>query len=529
MGHFDQIPATFEGTRNLGRKQVGRIVIEVDLYQRIRHLYTVQGRSQRSIARELGISRTTVQKYCQGGALPESHSRKRMRRVMTDQVQEWIQGYLDEDKQACGLRGASKQQHTAWRIYQRLSSEHGFEGSYESVVRMVRQLRPEPGEVFLPLAWDPGDALQVDWGQAAVYVGGVVVQGHFFCARLCYSAVPFVVGYPAERYEFLQDGHRQAFEYFQGVPRRVIYDNLRTVVKEGWGRSVRQKQREFRLLEAHYAFTSEFCNPGEGHEKGLVEGLVGWVRRNLLTPIPHVDSWDDLNDLLRQRCQAYLEHQIDGRSGTVGAAFEQERTRLLPLPHRPLETCRVQQSRVRPDSLVRVDNNFYSVPCRWVGHWVTVKAYPFRVEIWAQGKQEAQHPRSYESGRTLYNLDHYIDVLEHKPRAVCQAKPVRETVQERVLVARQWLPQGSDGDQEFVQILRLLLDYGQTALLTALEKCQACGALSYEAIRFQLLQELQTLPEAEAAAAAELNLCGITIAPTDLQAYDELLKVGEGQ
>jgi hypothetical protein len=120
-------------------------------------------------------------------------------------------------------------------------------------------------------------------------------------------------------------------------------------------------------------------------------------------------------------------------------------------------------------------------------------------------------------------------VLEHKPRAVCQAKPVRETVQERVLVARQWLPQGSDGDQEFVQILRLLLDYGQTALLTALEKCQACGALSYEAIRFQLLQELQTLPEAEAAAAAELNLCGITIAPTDLQAYDELLKVGEGQ
>ena len=290
-----------------------------------------------------------------------------------------------------------------------------------------------------------------------------------------------------------------------------------------------QKQREFRLLEAHYAFTSEFCNPGEGHEKGLVEGLVGWMRRNLLTPIPRADSWDDLNGLLRERCQAYLEHRIDGRSDTVGAAFAEERSRLLPLPQKPLETCRVQQSRVRPDSLVRVDNNFYSVPGRWVGQWVTVKAYPFRVEIWAWGEQVAQHPRCFETGRTVYDLGHYIDVLEHKPRAVCQAKPVRETVEGRIRAVRERLPQGSDGDREFVQILRLLLDYGQTALLAALEECQACGALSYEAIRFQLLQKLQALPEAEAAASAELGVFGTTIAPTDLQAYDELLKAGEGR
>lgn len=115
------------------------------------------------------------------------------------------------------------------------------------------------------------------------------------------------------------------------------------------------------------------------------------------------------------------------------------------------------------------------------------------------------------------------------PRAVCQAKPVRETVEGRIRAVRERLPQGSDGDREFVQILRLLLDYGQTALLAALEECQACGALSYEAIRFQLLQKLQALPETEAAASAELGVFGTTIAPTDLQAYDELLKAGEGR
>lgn len=504
-------------------------MIKVDQYQRIRHLYTVQGLSQRAIARELGISRTTVQKYCRGGAFPESRPRKRAPTVMTDQIKGWIQGYLEEDKQAGTLRGAAKQRHTAWRIFERLRIEHGFQGSYESVARLVRQLRPESREVFIPLAWDPGDAMQVDWGQAAVFLAGTLVKGHLFCARLCYSALPFVVLYPAERYEFLLDGHRQAFEFFEGVPRRVIYDNLRTVVKEGWGRYVTQKQREFRLLEAHYAFTSEFCNPGKGHEKGLVEGLVGWIRRNILTPVPRADTWEELNRLLRQRCVGYLNHHIAGRPGTVGAAYEEERPYLLPLPEKPLDTCRVQQSQIREDSLVRVDNNFYSAPGYLVGQWVTVKAYPFRVEIWAKGECVAQHQRCFEAGRTIYELGHYIEALERKPRAVCQAKPVRETVEARIRAIRSLLPEGPSGDREFVQILRLLLEYGQPALLAALEQCQACGTVSYEAIRFQLLQNLQAISETEVAASAELGAFGPAITPTDLHAYDELLKVGDSR
>ena len=502
-------------------------MIEVDQYQRIRYLFAVQGLSQRAIARELGISRNTVRKYCAGAELPVPKPRRRTRPVITDEVKGWIQGYLKEDEQASQIRGAAKQRHTAWRIYERLRAEHAFAGSYEAVARLVRELRPEGKEVFIPLAWDPGDAMQADWGQAVVFLAGKPVKVHFFCARLCYSGLPFVALYPAERNEFLLDGHRQAFEFFQGVPHRVIYDNLRTVVREGWGRYVTQKQRGFQLLEAHYAFTSEFCNPGQGHEKGLVEGLVGWVRRNILTPVPHADDWEQLNDLLWQRYQDYRQHTLGGRRQTVAAAYEKERPCLLPLPAKPLETCRVQTCRVRPDSLVRVDNNHYSVPSRWVGQWVTVKAYPFRVELWAQGEKVAQHRRSFEAGRTLYDLSHYIGVLERKPRAAGQAKPVRETVAERIQAVRARLAQGPIGDREFVQILRLSLEYGQSALLAALDACQATGTVSYEAIRFQLLQQLQALPEP--ASGSNCLAFGPAIASTDLKAYDGLLKAGEVQ
>jgi hypothetical protein len=173
--------------------------------------------------------------------------------------------------------------------------------------------------------------MQVDWGQAVVFLVGKPVKVHLFCTRLCCSGLRH--------------------------------------------------------------------NPGQGHEKGLVEGLVGWVRRNILPPVPRADDWEELNELIWQQCQDYREHTLGGHRQTVGAAYERERPCLLPLPAKPLETCRVQTCRVRPDSLIRVNNNHYSVPSRWVGQWVTVKAYPFRVELWAQGEKVAQHRRSFEAGR----------------------------------------------------------------------------------------------------------------------------------
>jgi len=500
-------------------------MIEVDQYQRIRHLYAVEGLSQREIAKRLGLSRNTVAKYCKGTVLPEPASRQRNKTVMTEEVINRIKAYLVEDEHA-RKNGAGKQQHTAKRIYQRLKNEEelGFTGSYESVARIVSQLREKAGEAFVPLAWDAGDAMQVDWGQAKAIIAGERITGHIFCARLCHCALPFVVMYPAERSEFFIDGHRQAFEFYKGVTRRVIYDNLRTAVKEGWGRYVKQKQPALKLMEAHYAFTSEFCTPGAGNQKGLVEGLVGWVRRNVLVPIPIADSWDAINAMLRDRCIEYIWHRIERRTHTVGEEYAYEMEHLLPLPEIPLETCRTQSCRVKDDCLIRVDNNYYSVPAELVKRWVTAKAFPFHIEVWLNGKQVAKHTRVFGTGLVQYKLEHYLDLLENKPRSVRQAKPVRAEVHARIRAFRDYLAPGAEGDLQFVQILRLIVEYGETHVLAAIEKCCRCGAHHYEAVRFALMQSLQTV--SEVAPANALDELGPSIISADLGAYDGLLKVG---
>lgn len=152
--------------------------------------------------------------------------------------------------------------------------------------------------------------------------------------------MPFVIGFPHERIEALVEGHIETFEFFGGVGQRSIYDNMRTIVNDGWGKHVRKEQKDFLQLKAHYAFQATFCNPGQGNEKGLVESLVGWARRNILVPVPRVNSFEELNQLLRERCLAYQEHTIRGRSKTIGEYFEIERDKLTPLPLRAMEPIR---------------------------------------------------------------------------------------------------------------------------------------------------------------------------------------------
>ncbi|MFA7175366.1 MAG: IS21 family transposase [Kiritimatiellia bacterium] len=501
-------------------------MIEVDQYQRIRYLHSVEGLSQREIAKRLDLSRNTVAKYAQGAVLPGAVPRQRKKSVMTDEAIKYIKDYLAEDEYA-RKNGANKQQHTAKRIYERLQEALGFSGSYESVVKIVNQLRVSTNEAFVPLSWDSGDALQVDWGQAKAIIAGKRVTGHIFCARLCHCALPFVVMYPAEKSEFFIDGHRQAFEFFKGVTRRVIYDNLRTAVKEGWGRYVKQKQPALKLLEAHYAFTGEFCSPRAGNEKGLVEGLVGWARRNILVPIPRAESWDAINALLRERCIKYTQHRIEGRTNTVGEEYADEIKHLLHLPEKELETCRTKRCRVKEDCLIRLDNNYYSVPSEFVKYWVTAKAFPFHIEIWLNGQKVTEHTRAFGASQVRYKLEHYLDLLEDKPRSVRQARPVRAEVHARIQAFRDYLAPGAEGDLQFVQILRLLVEYGAAPVLAAIESSCRCGAHHYEAVRFALMQSMQM--EYEAAPSIDLDELGPAIISTDLCVYDGLLKVGEVQ
>lgn len=177
-----------------------------------------------------------------------------------------------------------KQNHTAKRIYTRLVEEMGFTGGETTVRAYVHALKGKAAEVFVPLYFAPGDAIQIDWGEATVSLAGDKLVVNLFCARLCYSDMPFVIAYRRQNSESFLDALVQAFEFFGGTPKRVIFDNAKVTVKDGFGANARATDG-YAALSAHYGFEPIFCNIASGNEKGLVEGLVGFSRRNFCVPI----------------------------------------------------------------------------------------------------------------------------------------------------------------------------------------------------------------------------------------------------
>ena len=273
---------------------------------------------------------------------------------------------------------------------------------------------------------------------------------NLFCARLCYSGAPLVLAYRRQNEESFLDALIQVFQYFGGVPRRVIFDNGKVAVKDGFGAHAR-KQAGYAALAAHYGFEAIFCNPASGNEKGLVEGLVGYSRRNTCVPVPKVESMEELNCLLREKCRKYLSHQIRGKKNNVGSMLAEEKEKLYPLPKYPFDPCKRSTGRVDRFCTIRFDSNNYSVPCEFCGREVSVKASPETVSIYLGGTCIAQHKRCLERKKTIYDLAHYLPLLEKKGRAIFYAKPVQETIPEFFL---HWLRSHALTPRELVDILR---------------------------------------------------------------------------
>lgn len=309
------------------------MVTTVEVYKEIRRLQLGGVTSQRQAARLLGISRNTVKKYWDGNAVPWEHqSYERVSAVMTPEVIAFINACLDEDER----EKIKKQRHTARRIYQRLKEECGFTGSESSVRRMVHDMRAarKATQVYVPLRFAPGDSIQIDWGEATVYMNGEKVKVNLFCARMCHSCAPYVIAYYRQNLESFLDAIIHTFQYFGGVSRRLIFDNARVAVKSGFGAHA-AAQDDYKQLSAHYGFEPVFCNPSSGNEKGLVENLVGYIRRNVCVPLPRVKDLDELNGKLLEKCTQYLEHQVEGRPNKVGVMLTEDRKCLQPMPMRP--------------------------------------------------------------------------------------------------------------------------------------------------------------------------------------------------
>lgn len=483
-------------------------MVEIE-YIRKKHL--VDGWSIRKISRQLHIARQTVRKALKGAELPRYHRTKPRPCPVLDSYRAVIQTWLDDD-----VHAPPKQRHTAKRIYDRLVAEYGFPGSESAVRRQVARLRGKMPEVYIPLTAAWGQQAQIDWGQATVEIGGVAVVAHLFCLKLRASSVPFAWAAPTEKLEAFLEGHIRAFAWLGGVPAECLYDNPKTAVVRILAGPKREEHQTFSQLRAHYLFESLFCRPAEAHEKGAVENLVGYVRRNTLVPVPAVASWEELN--------AHLLTWCERERTAAGERWEQERQQLRPLPDQPFIAGVRSLAVVSRLSLIRVDHNRYSVPCQYVGQAVQVLRSTFAIDVGVKDEPIAHHARCYRRGETLLQLEHYLPAIARKPHAVshaaviAQLPPIYAQVRDRLCRA---MP---DGYRQFAAILLLHQEFPAEAVRTALEQAAEHDCLQVDTVRQLILNDLAPRPPAPLALPQRLAECRVP-AP-DVGQYNALLAEG---
>ena len=463
----------------------------VDVYLRVRRAGMVDGMSMREAARTFGLHRDTVRKMLAYSVPPGYRRQTPPRRPKLEPYTGVIDWILEDD-----LRRPRKQRHTAKRIFERLGDEYGFDGGYTTVKDYVREHRRQTREMFVPLSHAPGQT-QCDFGEALVVIGGVEQKAHCFVIDLPHSDGCFVKAYPAETTEAFLDGHVSAFAFLGGVPQSILYDNTKLAVAKILGDGRRQRTRAFTELQSHYLFEDRFGRPGKGNDKGKVEGLVGYMRRNFLVPIPSFESFDSLNAYLERRCLERTDAQLRGHTETIGQRMERDLDALLPLPPVAYDACDKQACRVSSLSLVRYRTNDYSVPVAYGYRDVLVRGYVDEVVIGCGSEVIARHIRSYDRDDFVYDPIHYLPLLERKSGALDQAAPLQGwALPEEFGTLRRLLESrmGRRGKREDVQVLRLLETFSQQEVAAAAKDALRLGAISFDAVKHLVLGRLEGRP-----------------------------------
>jgi transposase len=385
-------------------------MLKVDQVHVLRHKVLVEGRSQRQVAKELGISRLTVKKYLTE-AVPIRREATPRARLVWDKVGARLEALLTESAEWTG----AKQQLTATRLHELLVAE-GHQVGVTLVKQAVAEWRRRRREVFVPLTYRPGDLAEVDFFEVLVDLAGARRKAWLFLMRLMYSGRDFACIYERQDQVSFLDGHVRAFVHFGGVPARVAYDNLRAAVVRILVGGERALTPRFTALVSHYLLEPCFCRPGEGHDKGGVEARGKALRRQALVPIPSGPTLDAINVALLRRLDARLT-TMPG----IATRFTEEQDAWRPVPE-PFAAEATTLATVSPRALVRLEGAYYSVPCRWAGLDLVVHVGPSTVTIVGDDGTRIGHRRK-RFGERAIDYRHYLPELARKPQAVRQVLP----------------------------------------------------------------------------------------------------------
>ena len=463
----------------------------MDLYLKVRHAHFEEGLSGRQISRDFGISRDSVAKMLTYLEPPGYRRTAPIKRPKLDPYTDQIDSWLAEDKTR-----PRKQRHTAKRIFERLRDECGFDGGYTIVKDYVRSKKRGSREMFVPLSHPPGHG-QADFGEALVVIGGIEQKAYFFAFDLPHSDACYIRAYPAANTEAWLDGHVHVFTFFGAVPRSILYDNDRCLVAKIQADGTRNRTQRFSAMLSHYVIGDRYGRPGKGNDKGKVEGLVGYGRRNFMVPMPRFATWDAFNDYLEEQCHKRQADVLRGHKVSIGERLKADLAAMRDLPAAPFEACDLQSGQVTSASVVRYRSNDYSVPVAYGHREVWIKGFVGRVVIGCAAEVIADHPRSYDTGDMVFDPVHYLALIERKLMAFDQAAPLQDwelpdafTTLQRLLEARQ----GKAGKREYVQVLRLLERFEMDVLHLAIKDALQMRAVSFDAIKHLLLCRVERRP-----------------------------------
>lgn len=445
---------------------------------KIRRLCLVEGKSISEVARRFHLSRTTVRKYLKDDQSPSYHLSKPRARPRLGDYEATLARWLEHDQAR-----PKREQRTAMRLFEDLQNE-GYAGAYDSVVRFVRVHRQDMNkttEAFIPLSFDPGDSYQFDWSHEMVELGGMpqkIKVAHF---RLSHSRKPFVAAYPRESLEMVLDAHMRALSFYKGIPRRVIIDNPKTMVRAiGVGKG-RQFNTRFLAMMNHYLIEPVACTPAAGWEKGQVENQVAAIRKWLFTPKPRFPDLASLNDWLLMRCHALGErpHPVF-KDRAIDEVYQEDLAQCRP-PMAPFDGYSEKILKVSTTCLVQYDRNRYSVPARYAGKLITLRAYADRLVFIGDHEVVAEHPRHFGRDQSYFEPWHYLPILERKPGALRNGAPFKDWALPRAMerIRSRYLKRPG-GDRDFVELLLLAQQHDLQTINRACERAlrEGTGQLS---------------------------------------------------
>ena len=494
---------------------------DMQMWTEIRRRVLVEGVSKRQILRETGMHWRTLEKILTFSEPPGF-------RLQAARPQPKLGPYLDRIRQIIrdDKQFPRKQRHTSRRIYECLRAE-GYTGGETQVKKAVREIKRKNQEVFMPLLHRPGEA-QVDFGYALIKENNWLRKVVFFVMSLPFSDAIFVQVFERICTEVFQEAHRRAFEFFGGVPWRIIYDNEPVFVYVYPKSKKRKLAHGFLQLQSHYLFEEHFCEVRRPNEKGKVESMIKYTRSNYLVPVPIVRDLEELNTSLLERCREELKRKVRGKGVSKEILLGEDQAAFLPLPATEFDACRKVSTTSSSLSLVRLDCNDYSVPVRFAHHPVVVKGYIDRVVICHKDELIATHKRLWCTEEVSFEPLHYLALLERKPGALDHARPLEGWgLPDCFGVLRRRLEDesGGEGTREYIRVLRLLEKHTISVLSQAVEKGLRVNALSRDAIAQFLIPQEQWCATTFRLDGRD-HLRHVKVQRTDIAAYSELLVSG---